>query len=249
MVLVKNMIKKINNLNIHYIDYGKEEKGVLVFLHGWGQNIAMMRPLADKFSKEYRIIILDLPGFGESEIPDRVLTLQDYVSIIHTLLKEEKVKNPILIGHSFGGKLTLLYASQYNVDRIVLLASPYKKHVKKETMKMKTLKFLKKVPVINKLEGFAKKHMGSTDYRNASPIMREILVGHVNTDLTEDVKKISCPCLFIWGDCDTEVPLEEAYELEKLVSDGGVVVLEGGTHYAYLEFLGRVISILRSFFR
>jgi pimeloyl-ACP methyl ester carboxylesterase len=100
---------------------------------------------------------------------------------------------------------------------------------------------------LNKLENFAKKHIGSTDYRNASEMMRKILVNTVNLDITEDVKKIKCPTLIVWGTYDEAVPLEDAYELEKLIKGSGVVVYEGCSHYAYLERLGQTINVINSF--
>ena len=59
-----------------------------------------------------------------------------------------------------------------------------------KNLKLKTLKKLKKVPGLNKLENIAKKYIGSTDYKNASEKMRNILVKHVNLDLTEELEKI-----------------------------------------------------------
>ncbi|MBP3461748.1 MAG: alpha/beta hydrolase [Bacilli bacterium] len=235
------------DIKINYINYGKKNSDSLVFLHGWGQNIEMMKMLADPFEDDFNIVIIDLPGHGKSEEPKRVYTLYDYVDCINELLKSLKIKNPILIGHSFGGKLSLLYASKYDVKKLVLLASPYKKEIKKLSLKTKILKTAKKIPILNKFEDFAKKHIGSTDYKNASPIMRQILVEHVNLDITEEVKKIKCSTLIIWGTNDLEVPVEEAYELEKLIKDSGVVIYEGCTHYAYLERLGQTINVLKSF--
>lgn len=240
------MIKQIANVNINYIDYG-EGTNTLVFLHGWGQNIAMMKPIANPFCKEYRIIILDLPGFGESSEPDSVWSLYDYVEMLHTFLEELKVTDPILLGHSFGGKISLLYGTKYSVKKIVTFGSPYKREVQKISMKTKVLKGLKKVPVVNKLEGFAKKHIGSTDYKNASPLMREIMVNHVNLDISNQLNKIKAPTLLIWGTLDEAVPLEQAYELEKLISDAGVVEFPNCTHYAYLENLAGTINVLRNF--
>ena len=78
--------------------------------------------------------------------------------------------------------------------------------------------------------------------------MRKILVNVVNEDLSECAKKITCPALLIWGDNDTEAPLEEAKELEKLIKDAGLIVLPNSTHYAYLENLGYVVKILNNFF-
>ena len=83
---------------------------------------------------------------------------------------------------------------------------------------------IKKIPGLNKLENFAKKRIGSTDYKNASDIMRKILVEHVNTDIEEDIKKIKASTLIVWGTLDEAVDVERAYELEKLIKDAGVVV-------------------------
>ena len=77
--------------------------------------------------------------------------------------------------------------------------------------------------------------------------MRKIMVEHVNLDLTEEVKKINCPTLLVWGTMDTAVPVERAYELEKLIKDAGVVIYEGCTHYAYLERLNQTINVLWNF--
>lgn len=241
------MTEIVKEVKINYVDYGDASGIPLVLLHGWGQNIEMMRPIGDKFQKEHRIIIVDLPGYGNSSEPTYSWSVADYCDAIHDLLKILKVDNPILIGHSFGGKISLLYASKYSVRQLVLFGSPYKPEITKLSFKTKMLKMLKKVPILNNLEEWAKHHIGSTDYKNASPRMREILVKTVNLDITEDIKQISCPTLIIWGSLDDAVPLERARELEKIISDAGLVVYEGCTHYAYLERLGQTISVLRSF--
>ncbi len=236
----------IKNVKINYKLYGNGGD-TIVLLHGWGQNIQMMEPIGNNFIKEYQVLIIDLPGFGSSDEPDDIWSMYDYVECIHELIEKLKIKNPILMGHSFGGKISLIYASKYEVKKLVLFASPFKKEIKKLSLKTKILKTAKKVPGLNKLEGFAKKHIGSRDYREASDFMRKILVEHVNLDITEDVKKITCPTLIIWGTEDMEVPIERAYELESLIKDSGVVVYEGCTHYAYIERLGQTINVLRSF--
>ncbi|NLL44852.1 MAG: alpha/beta hydrolase [Mollicutes bacterium] len=241
------MTTKINDVDINYTIFGNPEGINIVLLHGWGQNIEMMIPIGEYLKKDYRIVIIDLPGHGKSSIPTYPWTVNDYALAIKELLEKEKIKNPVLIGHSFGGKISLLYASKYDVQKLIVFGSPFKKEVKKLSLKVKILKFLKKVPIINKLEGFAKRHIGSEDYRKASDMMRKILVNTVNLDITEDVKKIKCPTLIIWGSLDTEVSLERAYELEKLINDAAVIVYEGCTHYAYLERLNQTIKIIRNF--
>lgn len=233
--------------DINYIRYGNNKNRTIVMLHGWGQNIEMMKFIGDKLDED--VLIIDLPGFGKSKEPDTVLSIYDYANLVHDLISNLEIKNIILIGHSFGGKIALAYASKYKVEKLVLLASPFKSKENKINIRTKVLKKLKKVPGLNKLEEFAKKHIGSTDYKNASGIMREILVKHVNLDITEDVKKITCPTLIIWGDNDECVPVSDGKLLEKLIKDSGLIVFEGCTHYAYLERLDQLIRILNEFLK
>ncbi len=237
----------IKNVDINYLDYGKKDAKAIILLHGWGQNIQMMQGIGNHFKDTNRIIILDLPGFGKSKEPDKVWTIDDYADALKELLDKLNVKKPIIIGHSFGGKIGLLYATKYEVDKLICLASPYKKIITKETFKTKTLKFAKKIPVLNKLEGFAKKHIGSTDYKKASEMMRKIMVEHVNYDISDKLKKIKCPTLLIWGTLDQAVNINDAYELEKIIPNCGLVTYEGCSHYAYLERFDQTIRVLKSF--
>ena len=235
----------VKNLEVNYIQYGEGKD--IILLHGWGQNIEMMKPVGDNFSDKYRITILDFPGFGQSEEPKAPWTIELYSNMLEELTQKLKIKKPIVIGHSFGGKIALTYAIKYDPKKVVLLASPYKKKIKKESLKLKVLKSLKKVPGLNKLENVVKKHMGSTDYRNASEMMRKILVSHVNLDLTSELKNVKCSTLLIWGTNDEHADYEDALELEKSIKDCGLVTYEGCTHYAYLERLNQTINVLNSF--
>lgn len=237
------MFKKIKNIKVNYRQYG--EGNDIVLLHGWGQNIDMMKPLGDNFSDKYRITIIDLPGFGLSEEPDYAYTIFDYTDTVHELLKDLKIKNPIMMGHSFGGRIAIVYASMYDVNKLVLFGSPCVRHEQKSA-KQSVLKAFNKIKFLSPLANFAKKHIGSEDYRNASPMMRDILVKTVNQDLSENAKEISCPTILIWGDKDMAVSVEEAKEIEKLIKDSALVVLPG-THYCYLENLNQVVNIIYNF--
>lgn len=240
---------KYKGIKINYKDFGNKEGTPIIYLHGWGQNIAMMEPIAKPLEKTHRLIILDLPGFGLSDEPEEAWDLDEFVEMLKELLKKLKIDKPNLIGHSFGGKISLLYASKYEVNKLILLASPYKVKIKKPSMKVKLLKKLATLPGLGNLAEKMKKHLGSTDYKNASPLMREILVKHVNTDLTEAASKITCPTFIIWGTKDEAVPVADAYELEKIIKDSGLSIYEGCTHYAYLERLGQTNAIIKTFIK
>lgn len=238
----------INGLNINYLDFGNKKGDAIVLLHGWGQNIQMMQMLGEPFKDKFRIIAVDFPGFGNSEEPKEVMDVSDYTNVIENLLKKLNVKNPILIGHSFGGRVSVKFASRNDVKKVILLSPALRSHDKKG-LKTKILKFLKTVPGIKNLESWAKNHIGSRDYKAASPMMKQVLVKTVNEDLSEDAKKIKAPVILIYGDMDSEVPEEDTKEYEKLIPDCGLILYEGCTHYAYLERLNQTINIIGNFIR
>ena len=235
----------IKNLSINYIQYG--EGNDIVLLHGWGQNIEMMRPIGDNFQNRFRITILDFPGFGESEEPKEAWTIDDYELMLEEFLKKVNVKKPIVIGHSFGGRVAIRYSARNPISKLVLFGSPCIRIQEELSLGVKILKKLKTLPGLNGLGEYMKKFIGSRDYKAASPIMRQTLVNVVNEDLSKFAREIEEPTLLIWGTNDTEAPLNEAKELEKIMLDAALITLPG-THYAYLENLPRVVTILANFF-
>lgn len=235
---------KINEVNVNYIQYG-EGKDILL-LHGWGQNIEMMKPIGDNLCDKFKITILDFPGFGESSEPPMAWTIDDYSNMLEVFVKQVGIKKPIIMGHSFGGRVAIRYSANNAIEKLVLFGSPCIRTQKELPMSVKILKAIKKLPGLNQVGEYMKKYIGSRDYKAASPIMRQTLVNVVNADLSIYAKRIEEPTLLIWGEQDDEAPLEEAKLLEKLMVDAGLIVLPG-THYAYLENLPRVISILENF--
>ena len=236
----------INNVNVNYIQYG-EGKDVLL-LHGWGQNIQMMRPIGDNLCSNHRITIIDFPGFGESDEPSTPWTIDDYSLLIENLVRELNIRKPIVMGHSFGGRVAIHFSSNNPIEKLVLFGSPCIRENKKLPLSTRILKKLKTLPGMDKLGEEMKKYIGSRDYKAASPIMRQTLVNVINEDLSSYARKIEEPTLLIWGEADTEAPVDDARELEKIMIDAALIILPG-THYAYLENLGQVINILNSFLK
>ena len=236
---------KIQDIKVNYIQYGKGKD--ILLLHGWGQNIEMMKPVGDCFQDRFRITILDLPGFGESDSPKEAWTIERYSNFLEQFVKEVKIKKPIVIGHSFGGRVAIRYSSRNPIEKLVLFGSPCIRIQEELPLYVKVLKKLKTIPGLNELGEYMKQYIGSRDYKAASPIMRQTLVEVVNEDLSKYAREIEEPTLLIWGDHDTEAPLNEAKELEKIMIDAALIVLPG-THYAYLENLPQVVNILNHFF-
>ena len=86
-----------------------ESKPALVILHGWCQDSRLYRNLADELSKDYFVLVPDLPGFGRTEqMPGTPLT--SLSSCIDTVLKEFRLEKAFLVGHSLGGMVAINFA-------------------------------------------------------------------------------------------------------------------------------------------
>ncbi len=246
----------IEGLKLNYIVEGKGKD--VVVLHGWGANMNTVMPIINVLKDKFRVHSLDLPGFGESDEPKEPIDSFKYADIVKSYMDNMEIKKTTLIGHSFGGKLSIILGSKYPemVDKIVLVNSAglIPKRKPKYYIKVysfKTLKFLYKNLFFwlnheDKMEKFYKK-FGSTDYKDATGIMRKILVTAVNENLLPLLKEIKSPTLLIWGDKDKATPLYMAKIMEREIEDAGLVVLEGAGHYSYLDEYQRFAVILRNF--
>ena len=247
---------KVKGLNLNYIVEG--EGNNILIMHGWGANINTVVPIVNVLNKHFKVYALDLPGFGESEEPKEPFDSFQYAEIVKEFIDKMKIDKVTLIGHSFGGKLSIILGSKHPdlVNKIVLVNSAglipkrgLKYYVK--VYSFKSARFIYKnlffwMSNEKKMERFYKK-FGSTDYKNSSGVMRKILVKVVNENLKSILKQVKAPTLLIWGDKDTDTPLYMAKIMEKEISDSGLVILEGTGHYSYLDDYQRFAVILKTF--
>jgi len=246
----------IDGISLNYIVEGSG-KDILV-IHGWGANINTIMPIVNILKDKFRVHAIDLPGFGLSSQPKEVINSFQYAEIIKKYIDKMGIDKITLIGHSFGGKLSIILGSKYPelVEKIVLIDSAglIPKRGPKYYIKVysfKTLKLLYKnlffwIKDDEKLGKLYKK-FGSTDYKEASGVMRKILVTVVNENLFPLLNKIKAPTLLIWGENDTATPLYMGKIMEKEIKDSGLIVFEGAGHYAYLDDFRRFSIIVRNF--
>ncbi len=252
------MIININGLNIEYSDIGS---GIpVLLLHGWGSSFDVYKGIISALSDRCRLVAMNFPGCGNSETMENPWTLDDYCTLVSEFMEKTGLQNPVMIGHSHGGRVVLKMAASGMVTptKIVLLDSAglIPKKSLKQKMRAKSFKAIKSVltlPVIRNhsepLLDRARKHYGSADYNAAPEVLRKTLVSLVNTDLRDILCNISCPTLLIWGDKDTATPLSDARIIESLIPDAGLCVLEGTGHYSFCEKPYQAHAILRSFIK
>src|ERR1700749_4171809 len=111
----------IKGLNINFREEGEGKP--LVFLHGWGSNLQAFTRVQDYFKDEFHTFAIDLPGMGKSQEPNEVWGVEDYTQFIEEFFKVKGITNPILAGHSYGGRVSILFSSRNPVNKLVLLDS------------------------------------------------------------------------------------------------------------------------------
>lgn len=247
------MFFEYKDISMYYEVSGNHSKSILI-LPGWGDTRKTFKYLVDFLSNYFTVYIVDYPGFGNTKFPNRNLTIFDYSELIYEFIKEANIDNPILIGHSFGGRIITMLTGYYNYkfSNIILIDSAGIKPKKTFFMKMRgfSYKFLKKLGKILPKKYRSKyykklfSHYASTDYQNLCANMRETFKNIVNTDLKDYLKNINSNVLLIWGEKDKDTPIKDAVTMKNNISDSELIVIENTGHFPYLERPQLINSIL-----
>lgn len=251
---------KIGELSVEYTEFGDKDGIPVLLLHGWGSSFDVYRSAMNALADRCRLVAVNFPGCGNTTVMSEPWDLEKYCDFVLKFMDAVGLCNPIMIGHSHGGRVTLYMTAKgmVNPPKIVLLdaAGLIPEKSPKQIRKAKNFKRIKKVlslPVINRFSGGllnkARKHYGSADYNAAPPVLRQTLVCLVNTDIRDILPNIKCPSLLIWGENDTATPLSDAKIIEKLIPDAGLCVIKGTGHFSFCEKPYEANAILRSFIK
>jgi pimeloyl-ACP methyl ester carboxylesterase len=231
----------IEGNRLHYREVGSGSPVLL--LHGWGSNADSFSYLEKHLAPNFHVLSLDLPGFGASDPPAAAWSLGDYVELVKGFITKLDIVNPAVVGHSFGGRIAICLGAQGLVSKLILANSAGVRPRRKPLYYLKVYSYklakrLLNLAPCNQRPALLEKlqqRFGSSDYRDAAPILRKILVKVVNEDLTELLPKIKVPTLQIWGEKDTTTPVYQAKIMEQKIPDAGLVVLKGAGHYSFLD--------------
>ena len=246
----------IDGLNINYIDEG-DGKDVLL-LHGWGGSIQTMMPIFNILKNKFRVLTLDLPGFGKSDIPKEPWNSYDYAQCINKFINKLNLNELILFGHSHGGRIAIILASKYKlVKKLILIDSAgiIPKRKVKYYIKVYWFKLLKRIYLIlpskNKQERLDKfyKKFGSRDYRDSDGVLRQTMVKVINDNLAAQLPLIKVPSLLIWGENDEDTPVYMGELMEKQIPDSGLVILKGAGHYSYIDNYEQFRAVINVFLK
>jgi pimeloyl-ACP methyl ester carboxylesterase len=236
----------------------------LVILHGWNQKgaetwqeimgkVALQHP-------DYHIIAPDLPGMGESQPPRRVWHAQDYADFIQKFIESKGVKEAYFLGHSFGGAIASIIASQSPTlcSELILLAPaivrPPLSSKQRWTQKITSFgkQCLEKIglrSLVQKIRKIWYKLLGSSDYLKTEGIMKDIMAIVVREDLTQFLPDIKCPTIIVWGKEDSYTPIWQLDIIRRKIPQNHVYVLENVNHGIHLYAKKALYEILKKALR
>jgi pimeloyl-ACP methyl ester carboxylesterase len=213
----------------------------LLMLHGWGQTLEALRPMGELLASSARVHLIDLPGFGASALPDGDWDTERYAERILRYMDQQGLERVDLLAHSFGGRVSIRVASQYP-DRVRCLtlidsAGLQPRRSLKKRIRIAAIKWLRTLLTLTPIYGtqlreWHSQRFGSRDYLNAGPL-RGTFVRTVNEDLTSNASRIQAPTLLIWGEADTETPVEMGRRLNQLISNSKLIELPRRDHVPF----------------
>lgn len=239
------------------VNYQASGQGKLVLLlHGWGDDSRTFSHLTANLSKDFRVVTLDLPGFGSSQTPREVWDLDNYASFLAAFLNKLNFGQPYaIIGHSNGGALAIraLGLGKLSAQKLILLAASgirdtggLKRRVTKvvaKTGKVVTfpLPYKQRQKLRRKLYGT----IGSDLL--LAPHLQETFKCTVRQDVQVDAAKISVPALLVYADNDPAIPIGDAKRYHELMGNSRLEILPSSDHFIHHSNASQVEELIKGF--
>lgn len=214
----------------------------IVILHGWNLSGKRFDPLARIFKKMgYRVSAPDFPGFGDEPAPVVPWHVSDYAKFLHTYIEKNRINNPILVGHSFGGRVALKYAQLYpsDIKKIILTGTPGFSPI--PSKKLRFFLVISKIggalfalPGLNIVADKARKWLyyvaGAREFLRAEGSMRQTFKYIVSDDLVDSMEAVQVPTMLVWGENDTIVPVSIAKRMLTAIPESRLFIIPESDH-------------------
>ena len=236
----------IYGMNYEYKN--NQSDNVLVFLHGWGCNKDYWNNIINALGDSCSYIKLDLYGFGDAKTPEDYFDTYEYAYRVFLVLKELGIDKIVLIGHSFGGRLSILLSSVFglSIRHVVLTAAAgLNRFSFLKWLKIKNYKFCKFLVKHKVVSGRILKRFGSRDYQHAKDLLKHVLLKVVVQDLSFCLVKIYSPVVLYWGLKDKDTPFWMCKKFKNSIRQHVQVCLnKSAGHFVAFENYRKFATIL-----
>lgn len=223
-----------------------------VFLHGWASSKEVWGNVIQSMpTNGFVYYTLDLPGFGKTELPKTVWTVADYTNFIAEFQQKLKIRQAIVVGHSFGGRVGIVLAATRPtlVTKLILVdsAGVYSSPRFKKMLALiaKLVRPFFRLRWTQPLRRKIYHAFGAQDYL-ATPKLNRTFVKVIGEDLTKYLDKINQPTLLIWGKDDLVTPISFAQHFLAKLPQAKLEVIDKAGHYSFLDQPEAFVSIIKS---
>jgi pimeloyl-ACP methyl ester carboxylesterase len=253
---------EIAGRRVNYVDIGEGDATPVVFVHGLGGQWQNWLENIPRFAQERRVIALDLPGFGLSEMPSEKITIPGYAKCVDALMDHLGLDSATVVGNSMGGFVASEVAIQFpkRVARLVLVSAAGISSASVARAPALTAgriaaavtaytaarhRARARRPVSRHLAlAFVARHPSRLKADLAweglmkgtgTPGFDDALRACLEYDFRDRLPEIGCPTLIVWGQNDSIIPSQDAAEFERLIPNSRKLVMEDTGHISMVE--------------
>jgi pimeloyl-ACP methyl ester carboxylesterase len=249
---------------INYTDSGKGP--VIVLLHGYLESAEVWNGFAEKLSSEFRVISIDLPGHGLSDVYGETHTMEFMATAVKGLLADLHINRVCLAGHSLGGYVTLAFLELYPeclCGYCLFHSHPFSDTPEALEKRKREIEIVKagkknmmypdnviKMFATPNLENFSGALQRSKDIASQIPgggiiaVLNGMMIRPSRISLMESGR---VPCLWVLGRMDNYIPCDTIQAKVNLPSNARVVVLSNSGHMGFIEEEELSVKIIRDF--
>lgn len=238
----------VKDVLLNFKVFGQSKSKTILILHGWGRSSDDWVVTAKKIEDKARIILVDIPGFGGSiNKSNNTLSVFDYANIFSEFINKEKLNNVTLVGHSLGGKISVVLANiNPHIKKLVLISpSGFSKKAFFVAVKIFVYRILK--PFVFLLPKAIKsriiKLVASEDYLQSGS-MKETFKQVVKDDVVSSARQIKIPTTIVWAEFDEQVALPSSKYLKSLIKNSLLRIVWRSGHHPHLEKPEQFMQIL-----
>ena len=253
---------EIHGSTVNYVDVGSTEGEPLVFVHGLGGQWQNWLENIPRAAQERRVVALDLPGFGLSEMPRAEISISNYARCVEALCQHLDLGPVDIVGNSMGGFVTSEVAIRYpeRVERLVLVSAAGISSA--GVYRAPALLAGRVAAVLTAYTAARHRQMAARPVtRHAAlsivarhpsrlapdvaweglmkgagkPGFQDALRANLVYDFRDRLPEIRCPTLIVWGENDSVISVHDAAEFERLIPDSRKLLMKDTGHVPMIE--------------
>ncbi len=240
----------INDTKVGFKKFGSGDP--ILIVHGWGGSSESLSTLG-RLIKDHSVYLIDLPGFGISSDPPKNWGVKEYAEIVKDFIQKLELTGCTYIGHSFGGGIGILMASEYPgvISKLILLAPAYHREPIESSVSKKVNKI---IPFYKNIKGLLKGprklyyrifHPMSDAMKD--PHLENVYRNIISSDLREYVKNIDIPTLLLWGKKDVHTPETDSLFLVKNIKNIEYHSFRSYSHGFPLKYPEKIVPLIYQF--